>query len=67
LERLADSAMRGVDYSNPESMKKWMRKVAKEFSSELGSDVDSDELVEELSKGEGLDQDGESEEFGESS
>ena len=47
IERLTESAMRDVDYTNPESMRNWMRKMAREFSDE--TDINPDELVESIS------------------
>jgi putative FmdB family regulatory protein len=54
MESTVDEAMRSVDINNPESIKKWMQKTLKEYSSELDSDVDIDEAVESLSEEIGL-------------
>ncbi len=72
IESTVEDAMRSVDINNPESVKKWMRKALKDFSGELGSDIDVDEAVESLSeelgmqKGEGSKEGGEyeGEDFG---
>jgi putative FmdB family regulatory protein len=54
MESTVDEAMRSVDINNPESIKKWMQKTLKEYSSELDSDVDIEEAVESLSEEIGL-------------
>jgi len=50
IERTVESAMSSVDINNPESIKEWMRKTLKEYSDELGGEVDIDEAVESLSE-----------------
>ena len=50
IERTVESAMREVDFSNPESIKGWMKKTLKEYSDEIGSDVDVEEAVESFSE-----------------
>ncbi len=54
MESTVDEAMRSVDINNPDSIKKWMQKTLKEYSSELDSDVDIDEAVESMSEEIGL-------------
>jgi len=50
IERTVESAMSSVDINNPESIKEWMKKTLKEYSDELGGEVDIDEAVESLSE-----------------
>jgi putative regulatory protein, FmdB family len=54
MESTVDEAMRSVDINNPDSIKRWMRKTLKEYSSELDSDIDIDEAVESMSEEIGL-------------
>ncbi len=50
IERTVEDAMHSVDINNPESIKNWMRKTLKEYSDELGGDIDIDEAVESISE-----------------